>query len=319
MTSRNLKTFEFKLGKLGLTLFVTGMSILLFSVFILGVYIGRDIDNLPGKIATDIPGAVKDKPGLTPASSEQPAEPKPEAKPGTQDAAVDRQPELNLTFYDSLTRKKEEEKGVLSEKDKKLVAESRQNVPATTAQNGQKAAAVSTSQAAEKKPAAPQAAESRDRKSSAPENKTADKATAPKKEQRIIASPTAKALDAKGFVVSDVGARPGRKAVAAGTNAGQAAEKKEKKADADKKFQVHVVSYKEKAKADLTGKKVKLLGYKTRVVMADLGKKGKWYRVIADGFDTREKAQKAAKTISGKIKGTSCTVLGNGPIQKAGR
>ncbi len=309
MTSRNLKNFEFKLGKLGLTIFITGMSILLFSVFILGVFIGRDIDNLPGKIATDITGNIKDKSGSTPANADQSAEPKPEAKPGTQEAAMERQPELNLTFYDSLKKKKEEEKGILSEKDKKLLAESRQNSPATTSQTAQKAAPASTSQSAE----------NRDKKSSPSEKKAADKAAASKPEQRIVASPTAKALDAKGFVVSDIGTRADKKTGASKTNTSQTTDKKEKKAEPEKKFQIHVASYKEKAKAELIGKKVKLIGYKPRIAMADLGKKGKWYRVVVDGFDTKEKAQKAAKNISNKIKGTNCIIQGNGSIQKAAR
>lgn len=309
MTSRNLKNFEFKLGKLGLTLFITGMSILLFSVFILGVFIGRDIDNLPGKIATDITGGIKDKSGSTPASADQSAEPRPEAKPGTQEAAMERQPELNLTFYDSLKKKKEEEKGILSERDKKLLAESRQNAPATTSQ----AAPASTSQGAE----------SRDKKPSPSEKKTADKTAASKPEQRIVASPTAKALDAKGFVVSDIGARADKKTGASKTGTSPATvktdDKKEKKAEPEKKFLIHVASYKEKAKAELISKKVKFIGYKPRIAMADLGKKGKWYRVVVDGFDTKEKAQKAAKNISGKIKGTNCIIQGNGSVQKAAR
>ncbi|MDD5169205.1 MAG: SPOR domain-containing protein [Syntrophales bacterium] len=66
MTAKNLRQFEFKLGKLGVVLFITGLSILVFVSFILGVHFGRNIDTSPDMIARGIPGKLMNFMGLSP-------------------------------------------------------------------------------------------------------------------------------------------------------------------------------------------------------------------------------------------------------------
>lgn len=56
MLPRKGKDFELKLGKLGLTVFVLGMSLALLGVFAFGVKVGKDIDSYPAKIVGIIPG-----------------------------------------------------------------------------------------------------------------------------------------------------------------------------------------------------------------------------------------------------------------------
>jgi len=73
MSSKNVHTFELKLGKRALVLFIIGMSCLLFIVFLFGVTIGKNIDTYPEKFARGIPGMIKEKLGWSPNRTE-PAE-----------------------------------------------------------------------------------------------------------------------------------------------------------------------------------------------------------------------------------------------------
>lgn len=74
------------------------------------------------------------------------------------------------------------------------------------------------------------------------------------------------------------------------------------------KYQVQVVSYKEKEKAEQLRKKLAAQGFKPVVAVTDLKEKGKWYRVTIDGYDSKEHAQKAAERVAGKVKGVNCVV-----------
>lgn len=73
-------------------------------------------------------------------------------------------------------------------------------------------------------------------------------------------------------------------------------------------YNLQVASYRERAKADETAKKLGPLGFKPRVLAVDLPAKGRWYRVVIGGFDSRESAQKAADRVAKKIKGASCII-----------
>ena len=42
------------------------------------------------------------------------------------------------------------------------------------------------------------------------------------------------------------------------------------------------------------------------MVIVDLPKKGKWFRVVIEKFKTEQEARKAAGVLSGKIKGVNC-------------
>jgi cell division septation protein DedD len=66
------------------------------------------------------------------------------------------------------------------------------------------------------------------------------------------------------------------------------------------KFSIQVASLKEKEKATQLNKKLSTLGYKARIVENNIPGKGKWFRVVIDGFSSKANAQSAAEKISGK-------------------
>jgi cell division protein FtsN len=74
------------------------------------------------------------------------------------------------------------------------------------------------------------------------------------------------------------------------------------------KYQIQVVSLKEREKADQLCKKLIKLGYSPRVATAELQDRGKWFRVVLDGFESREQAQKVTNIISKKINGVNCVI-----------
>jgi cell division protein FtsN len=74
------------------------------------------------------------------------------------------------------------------------------------------------------------------------------------------------------------------------------------------KYQVQVVSYKEKEKAEQLRKKLVAQGFRPLIAVTDLKEKGKWHRVTLDGYDSKEHAQKAADSVAGKVKGVNCVV-----------
>jgi len=74
------------------------------------------------------------------------------------------------------------------------------------------------------------------------------------------------------------------------------------------KYQIQVASLKEKDKADDLCKKLIRAGYSPRIVSMDLQKRGKWFRVILDGFESKEQAQKSVNTVSKKISGVNCVI-----------
>lgn len=94
MLPRKGKDFELKLGKLGLTVFVLGMSLALLGVFAFGVKVGKDIDSYPARIVGIIPGLQ----GKVLA--------KPEAPDKKTEGAGEKGGNFKLGFYDSLAGKK---------------------------------------------------------------------------------------------------------------------------------------------------------------------------------------------------------------------
>lgn len=94
MSSRKVKAFEFRLGKLGLFLFVFGISLFLLFAFIFGVIVGQNIETYPEKIARSIPGVTRQK--IT------------ESHADVERVAKKKEGDFKLTFYDTLTRKREE-------------------------------------------------------------------------------------------------------------------------------------------------------------------------------------------------------------------
>ncbi len=73
------------------------------------------------------------------------------------------------------------------------------------------------------------------------------------------------------------------------------------------KFAIQVASLKEKNKAHQLSKKLSTLGYAPRIVENSIPGKGKWFRVVIDGFASRANAHTAAEQISGKT-GAHCII-----------
>ncbi len=245
------------MGRLGLFLFVLGMSGLLFAVFLFGVDVGKNIDTYPGRIASYIPDRIRDRAGWATGGTKPLPAPKEEKKP--ESAGADR--DLDLTFYDTLAKKQGDAGRLIVEppREKRIEAEKTVEAPPQAAKPK---APAETAAAKPKKPAAaPQAPAMMNQQKSAPAAITAP-AVAPKKETSPVRE----------------------------------------------KFLIQLVAYQQKSKADELAGKLKSLGYAPRVEVTSLPDKGKWFRVIMNGFQTREDAQKAADKISRSIKGLNCVV-----------
>jgi len=108
MITKNTHRFEFKMGRVGVTLFVLGMSGMLFGVFLLGITLGKNIDTYPEKIARFLPDKIKLRIGLpleaaTPVVVVGDDRKLPDDK-ALQDKILDEEPDL--TFYDTLGKHK---------------------------------------------------------------------------------------------------------------------------------------------------------------------------------------------------------------------
>jgi cell division protein FtsN len=247
MAAKNTHRFELRMGKLGLALFILGMSALLFAVFLFGVNVGKNIDTYPDKIARFIPDKLRSRMGWPSGSMEPMVSPKEEKKQETAESDKD----VDLTFYDTLSKKKVDARGLIVEtpKEKKTVAEGLREPsrPVASAANlkmpAEKAAAANQQKPAALPPAPPPAA-------------------VQKKE-----APVAK-----------------------------------------DKFLIQVVSYQKKSKADDLIGKLKSLGYTSRIEVMELPDKGKWFRVVMGGFQSKQDAQKAVDKVSKSIAGVHCVI-----------
>ena len=61
MAAKNRRVFELRLGKLGLILFIGGMSVLLFSCFLLGIFVGKHMEAYPERYSTGIAELIRDR------------------------------------------------------------------------------------------------------------------------------------------------------------------------------------------------------------------------------------------------------------------
>jgi len=94
MAIKNRRVFELRLGKLGLILFIIGMSFLLFSGFLIGVVVGKHMEAYPEQYASGMMELIRDR--LIAASP----------KAVDKDAQDVEEEKFNLTFYDTLGGKK---------------------------------------------------------------------------------------------------------------------------------------------------------------------------------------------------------------------
>lgn len=104
MRPQRMKEFEFRLGKLGLVLFVIGISFLLFLSFVAGVMVGVNMEANPDQISQGIPGILKQKIGRTAPGDAGEAEK--EAGQEGKKAGTAEKGEFKLTFFDTLSKGK---------------------------------------------------------------------------------------------------------------------------------------------------------------------------------------------------------------------
>ena len=72
------------------------------------------------------------------------------------------------------------------------------------------------------------------------------------------------------------------------------------------KYLVQVGSFKSNNKAKELSKKIISLGYEPRITTTEVAGRGKWFRVVIEGFATKDEAKKAAGVLSKEIKGVNC-------------
>jgi len=95
--------FELRLGKLGLILFIGGMSLLLFSMFFLGIVVGKHMEAYPERFSSGAAGLIRDRLFV---SAPQTGKANPPAEAGKQDELAGGEENFGLTFYDTLGGKK---------------------------------------------------------------------------------------------------------------------------------------------------------------------------------------------------------------------
>jgi cell division protein FtsN len=104
MTLKNRRVFELRLGKVGLIVFISGMSLMLFSVFLLGIIVGKHMEAYPERYSSGIPELVRDR-LLAVVSKQGKDAPQAADQERKMEPASD-EAEFGLTFYDTLGGKK---------------------------------------------------------------------------------------------------------------------------------------------------------------------------------------------------------------------
>ncbi len=314
MATDNVKRFEFRLGKWGLTLFVFGMSLLVFFSFLYGVKVGKEMDAYPEKYSWGIPEKI----GGALGGSGTPKNDKTviavreagKANPPSEKS------EYDLSVYDTLSKKSNSLKKPPSENG---VTET---VPvAPVVPPGQKMVAAPTVPPAPAKGPLPgnKPAGGKKEERAVPPHGKVETAFQGKTEERIVAKAVpekvrevktpaeekkAERKSEKAIPAEKKNADKIEKIIAADKKVDKGQDKKEiKPEDKGKKpagqtFMIQVGSYKEKDKAEQVVSKLKSMGYAPRLVPMELPGKGKWYRLTIGGFSSHEKAAEAVTNVA---------------------
>ena len=265
--------FELRLGKLGLILFIGGMSLLLFSMFFLGIFVGKQMEAYPERFSHDWAELIRNR---LFASAPQTDEAAPSMEAGKQDVPAGGEESFGLTFYETLGGKKG---GTQMAK----TADSAKDQPTETSTP----VSVATGKPALSEPSAESAdgaVVNTDSPVSGREENGKKTGPLPEKKAAIESGAKVSAMPAK--MATDGGTTP-----------------------AKGRFQIQVAAYQESRKAEQMMEKLNSLGFASQVMMKDLPGKGRWFRVIVFGFENREKAKAAADQISGKVRGVNCVIL----------
>jgi DedD protein len=128
MATKNRRAFELKLGKLGITLFVSGMSLLLFIVFLLGVVAGKHMEAYPERYSGGFTNLVHQRFSWLAPQKEEP----PQAEPGANSDDPTQEEAFDLTFYKTLGEKKDKNRNAAGEGINDNRASKKTAVPAAT-------------------------------------------------------------------------------------------------------------------------------------------------------------------------------------------
>jgi len=271
MAAKNKRMFELKLGKLGIVLFVSGMSLLLISMFFLGIFIGKHMEAYPEKFSPGVAEMIRDR---LLALAPHTGKPEPLLETGKQDSPAGGDENFDLTFYKTLGGKKPSPVPD-SHGETKSGAPAAAAPLSTTAEKSRTTGPGTGSAAAEApnaKPAGSSAGEA------------GGVALAPEKKAVTGAGPVAPEVPAPAAVTHGNGI-PGKG-----------------------RYEIQVAAYQDSRKAEKTIGRLKPLGFLPRVVMKEVPGRGKWYRVVIGGFENREKAKATADLISGKVRGVKCVI-----------
>lgn len=278
MAAKNRRTFELRLGKPGLILFIGGISLLLFSMFLLGIVVGKHMEAYPERYSAGMAELIYDR---LFASAPQGGRVPPPAESGAKSEPAGGEESFGLTFYDTLAGKKG---GTPTDKTagavKDMPPETSAPPPALTGKHAMPAPSAASAGGTIGNTDLP-----------VPGREEGNgKKTNPLPEKKAAMESGAKASAAM-----PAGTAPDR---------GRTPEKG--------RFEIQVAAYQESRKAEQIMEKLSPLGFTSRVVMKELPGKGTWFRVIVGGFENREKAKAAADQIAGKISGVKCVVRSSG-------
>jgi cell division protein FtsN len=268
MALKNRRIFELRLGKLGLLLFISGMSLLLFSSFLVGVIVGKHMEAYPERYSSGLTELIRDR-MLTPVP-----------KVGVKEAKEVGDEKFDLTFYETLGGDKGANAVGIRDSDAK---NKNSEMPA-----GQIAPPVNQP---EKEVSAPISGEA--------ESKAL---ASPSRENSLQKQPSLAVGPAKDFGVQKPSVPP-----VPSTQKAKTATQAE-----TGRFEIQAAAYREKQQAEQLVKRLKTFGFSPHVVMKDLPGKGIWFRVIVDGFESRERAKEIAGQLTGKIRGLNCVIRASG-------
>lgn len=275
MAAKNRHMFELRLGKLGLILFVGGMSLLLFSMFFLGIVVGKHMEAYPERFSPGVAELIRDR---LFASAPQTGKADPSTEAGKRDVPAGGEESFGLTFYETLGGKKggaqaAKTAGAVKDQPPETFAP----IPVPTGKPALPEPSAGSAGGAVGNMAPPVSGGDGKKPNPLPERKPA----ADSGSKIPVAIPAGMAAEGNGT------AGKGR-------------------------FEIQVAAYRDNRKAEQTMEKLKPLGFASRVVIKDLPGKGKWFRVIVGGFENREKAKAAADQIAGKVRGVNCVIRSSG-------
>jgi cell division protein FtsN len=275
MATKNRHMFELRLGKLGLILFVCGMSVLLFSMFLLGIVVGKHMDAFPERFSPGIADMIR---SAFTSSAPEARKVKPSTEAAKTDLPAEGEENFDLTFYDTLGGKR----------GRAQAAKAADAIKAQPSEASEPVTA-STGEMVLPKPF-PKASGGAVGDAVPPVSGIDVKKKEP--------------LTGKKTAVESPSGIPETASTKKASEAGNAAVKGY--------YEIQVAAHQDQKKAERMAEKLKPLGFAPRVVEKDLPGKGKWYRVIVAGFETKAKAKEAADRIDGKIRGVKCAIRSSG-------